>query len=98
MEVISSFQATCEAWKSIEWASWLVAGFTRWTRIVSPTRTRITGPGTVPLSAVVPKVHTPTTKPPVSPLATVIVFSWMISSMSWAVPSMSGGASAGYRT
>ena len=36
------------AWKSMECGSWFVAGFLRWTRIVSPTLTRITGPGTVP--------------------------------------------------
>ena len=45
IEVISSFQATWLAWKSIECDSWFSAGFVRWTRIVSPTLTRMTGPG-----------------------------------------------------
>jgi len=59
-------------------------------RIVSPTLTRITGPGTLPVPGVVAKVQTFWTKPS----ATVISFSSMIRSMSCTVPLSSAGAVA----
>ena len=82
---ISSFGATWLAWKSIEWDIWLVAGFLRWILTLSPTLTRMTGPGTVP-----PNVQTFWTKPG----ATVISCSVITRSMSWVSPSMSRGAAA----
>ena len=69
----------------MEWLIVLVAGFFRWTRTVSPTLTRMTGPGTVP-----PNVQTFWTKP----VATVFSSSVMTRSMSWIVPGRSAGAVA----
>jgi hypothetical protein len=65
------------------WGSWFSAGFLRWIRTVSPSFTRITGPGTVS-----PKVHTFWTKPS----ATVISRSVITRSMSWTSPSSTSGA------
>jgi hypothetical protein len=67
----------------IEWGSLFVAGFRRCTWTVSPTFTRMTGPGTCP-----PKVQTAWTKPS----ATVIVFSSTTRSTSWTVQPRSAGA------
>ncbi len=89
IERISSFQATIEAWKSIECGSLFVSGLTRWTRSVSPTFTRMTGAGTVS-----PKVHTIWTMPG----ATVISRSVITSSMSWTSPSRIGGAAGSWST
>ncbi len=66
-----------------------VAGFFRCTRTVSPTLTRMTGPGTVP-----PNVHTCWRNPG----ATVICCSVMTRSMSCTVPARSVGAVASFVT
>ncbi len=83
IEVISSFQATSELWKSTLWGSLLVAGFLRWIRMRSPCFTRMTGPGSVP-----PNVQTAWLKPS----ATVMSFSSMTRSMSCVSPGRSSGA------
>ena len=75
------FMAVSEAWKSIEWL--IAPRLVRWTLTVSPTLTRITGPGTVP-----PKVQAWTT----NPSATVMSVSMIGRSMSWTVPGRSLGA------
>ena len=75
------FIAVSLAWKSIEWL--ISPWFVRWTFTVSPSLTRIVGPGTVP-----PNVQAWTTKPS----ATVTSFSMIGRSMSWTVPSRSFGA------
>src|SRR6266508_2391121 len=46
---ISSFHATLEAWKSIEWPSLFLGSLTRVMVNRSPTRPRTAGPGTLPL-------------------------------------------------
>src|SRR4029078_13532217 len=68
---------------------WFSFGFLRWTRTVSPTWTRITGPGTVP-----PNVQTFWTKPS----ATVISCSVITRSMSCTFPGSAFGAVGSYRT
>jgi len=63
MSVISSFQATIEAWKSIECGIVFVSGLWRWIRTVSPTFTRRTGPGTLGTPGVRLKEYVIWTKP-----------------------------------